>query len=127
MSAPVSKLALAMAHWGDPPDWVRALAVACDGETQAAVASRVGYSASVVSTVIKRTYPGNWRAVEDKVRGALMGAIIDCPSLGGLPLNECREWRVRSRKLSTANPMRVRMFRACMHCVHNRKPEGSSG
>ena len=88
----------AVAAWEDQtPDWVMALAIACDKSTQNRVAGRIGYSAAVVSNVLKAKYSGDLKAVEGAVKGALMNETVVCPVVGDLSRQACGEHRgVRS-------------------------------
>lgn len=111
--------------WGpEPPDWVRALAEACAATSQSKVAKRIGLSTTVVSQTLRCKYPGKMDNVEEAVRGRLMGALVDCPALGQLPLAECRQWREKSEAFVGTNTLRVWMYRACIRCPMNRKETG---
>lgn len=108
--------------WGDPlPDWVEMLARECASTSQRAVADRLGRSAGLISQVLAGKYPGDIAAIEDAVRGAWMGASVECPALGTLPTDECQAWRVKARTFVNVNSLRVRMYRACQACPRNRK------
>ncbi|MGZ9811259.1 hypothetical protein ACXN5S_12425 [Pseudoroseicyclus sp. H15] len=122
MSAALQK---AREAWGaELPDWVVSLAEACAASSQNKVAARVGYSGAVISGVLSRRYRGDMSAVEERVRGALMRAVVDCPALGELPTNECADWRKKARQFSGHNSQRVRMYRACHGCPRfKREPE----
>ncbi len=52
--------------WGDTlPDWVRALAEACEASSQNKVAQQLGYSGALVSNVLRnRAIPANSRRGE---------------------------------------------------------------
>jgi len=114
MSTPLD---IARAHWGaGMPDWVEALARACTETSQNKVAVRLGRSAALVSTVLRARYPGDLLAVEELVRGHLLAETVNCPSLGVLPLHECRDWRVKAKSFQNTNSLRVRMYRACRGC-----------
>jgi hypothetical protein len=103
--------------WGaDRPDWVEALAREADATSQARVAARLGRSNSVVSQVLRNTYAGSLRNVEELVRGQLMDAHVHCPALGRLRTHECASWRARSGTFQPTNSLRVRMYRACRSC-----------
>jgi len=115
-------LAVAEEAWGESlPDWVRAMAAECDATSQNKVATRMNRSASLVSSVIRNKYPGDMEAVEEVFRGAFMKKTLDCPALGTLPANECRDWRVKARTFVNVNSQRVMMFRACNRCPRNGK------
>lgn len=110
---------VAWADRGGAPDWIEALAQACDASTQSAVAERLGRSAGLISQVLRCKYPGDMAGVEDAVRGAFMAATIECPALGTLPTDECQQWRARSKTFVNTNSLRVRMYRACHRCPRN--------
>jgi hypothetical protein len=115
----------ARAAWGeDAPAWVMSLARECAASSQNKVAGLMGWSGSAISQVLKRQYPGDLNAVEDSFQGAFEGAVIDCPATGTMPTNECRSWREKSRQLSSHNPERVKMYRACSRCARNQKEAG---
>ena len=119
-----SPLDVAREHWGDPlPDWIEALARACAGSSQREVGERLKRSASLVSRVLRRSYPGDMAAVEEAVRGAYLGSAVDCPTLGWLPTDECQLWRKRSAQFASVNPTWVRMHRACDRCPRNQTPD----
>ena len=118
----MSKLTAARAAWGnDLPEWVAVLARACDDTSQNRVAKRLNRSASLVSQVLSRKYPGDLRTVEDIVRGALMAETLDCPALGEIGLDRCLGWRERARSTAPKNPLTLRMFRTCRTCPVNQK------
>lgn len=108
------------ADWPDgPPDWIVALAEACDRTSQRQAAEAIGYSASAVSTVLRARYPGDVGRVESAVRGAFMAATVDCPVLGEIPTTRCLHEQVQP--YAATNHVRVRLYRACPSCRHNRK------
>lgn len=105
-------------------DWIDALRRACEQETQASVAERIGYSASVISLVLKGRYRGNIAAVEQAVRGALMDERLECPILGEVRADVCREHQ--TRPFSATNPVRVRLYRACRRCPNRIEKGGKN-
>lgn len=121
MSA-IKKTARAKIHaaWGpDAPGWVRALADECDHTSQSKTATRIGYSAAVVNTVLGRTYRGDYTAVEQAVKGALQAETVQCPVAGELAAHQCSEYQ--RQPFSATNNMRVRLYRACRSgCPHSR-------
>lgn len=128
MSAPTAKKAenveKALAAWGDLPDWVLALAEACDAETQTAAGRRIDYSGSAVSQILSNTYRGDMPRVEIAVRGALMAETVSCPLLGDIARNVCLNWQ--RRPFSTASANAVRMYQACRSsCPHSRINQNS--
>ncbi len=118
--APLMPLDRAKAAWGDKlPDWVERLAVECGRSSQSKVASALDRSATMVSQVLSKSYPGDMAAIEDRVRGIYMDKTVICPALGDLPTQECQDWRNKARVFALGNPMRVRMYRACLSCPRN--------
>jgi hypothetical protein len=110
----------ARAAWGgDIPDWVLALAKACDESSQSAVAKRIGKSGALVSTVLNKAYGAGLTAVEQVVRGALMSATVDCPAVGEMPADLCITHQRET--WSPHNPQRIALYRACRAgCPHSR-------
>lgn len=116
-------VAVMRAHWGaEAPDWVVALAMECASSSQAKVARAMGRSAALVSTVLRRKYVGSYEAVEEVFNGVFKGAVTGCPALGTIPLNVCRDWRLKLRgEYIPTNRERVGMYRACSRCPQNMK------
>jgi len=118
-------LANARAAYGDAlPDWVESLANEANRTTGASAARRIGYSGSVVTSVCNATYGGDIGAVEAKVRGALMGATLDCPVLGEIGRDACLDEQKKRHVATSA--VRTALFHACRGgCEHSRlKSEG---
>jgi hypothetical protein len=58
--------------WGpETPDWVMALALACDESSQGRVALRLGVSTAMVNQVLKLKYKGRYDRIEQRVREEL--------------------------------------------------------
>jgi transcriptional regulator with XRE-family HTH domain len=91
--------------------WLAALRLACKEKSQAAVARRLGLSPATVNQVLKSSYKGNLRAIEERVRGALMGWTVDCPILGDIRRNVCLDWQ--AKPFAATNEQRVMLYRAC--------------
>lgn len=110
----------ARAAWGEAiPDWMIALAEACDNQSQSAVAKQLGYSAALVSQVIGNKYGGGLTAVEQAVRGAFLAAIVDCPVVGELAADACNAHQRAT--WAPLNPTRISFFKACRSgCPHSR-------
>jgi DNA-binding transcriptional regulator YdaS (Cro superfamily) len=102
---------------GTPPEWVRALAAACAGTTQAAVARRLGYSASVVNQVIRGSYKGDLARVEAVVRGAFMSECVVCPILGEIGRDVCLAHQRRGFDASSS--VRAQLYHACRKPCRN--------
>lgn len=117
--SPVDYLDKAREAWGDPPDWVIALAEEATRSGAAETAKRLQYSASVVSQVLGRKYGpygkgGDIDKFEAVVRGALMGSMVDCPVLGEIRRDQCRH--EQGRPFSASNSTRAHLRRACRTC-----------
>ena len=106
--------------WGETvPDWILALASEANASSQTEVAKRIGYSGSLVSSVIKGTYTGDLEGVEEAVRGAFMGYAVDCPVLGEIPKTRCL--KEQKMPLTAASSLRTRLYQACRDgCPHSR-------
>lgn len=121
-SSKVDFVCKATLAWGEPPDWVLALAEECNGSTQSAVARRLGVSAGLVSGVLAGTYGrkgGDMQRVEEIVRGALMGVQVICPVLGELTRDRCLDEQEQPFRATSAQ--RARLYHACRRgCPHYR-------
>ncbi|NTT88535.1 hypothetical protein [Tabrizicola fusiformis] len=118
----ISAVDKARAAWGPQvPDWVERLAEECMATSQNKVAARLNRSASLVSTVLGKTYAGSYEAVEEVVRGVYMRATVRCPAQGEIGANTCRDWMLKAARFSNINSERVRMYRACRACPRYRK------
>lgn len=101
--------------WGeDVPDWIEELARQVDATSQNQVAKQMKRSASLVSTVLSRTYGGSYAATEAVVRGVYMAGTVECPHLGTIPSSDCRDWQ--RAPFRNHNSHRVAMYRACARC-----------
>lgn len=114
MSTPMDT---AIEAWGAPlPDWLEVLAHKCAETSQRKAAKEIGYSAAMVSQLLRKRYSGNVAAVEEAVRGAWMGATVACPVLGDVPTTTCLSWQRKAREFVPSTSHRVRMYRACNAC-----------
>ena len=101
--------------WGvNPPDWIAALAGACDELSQAKVAFAIGYSPSVVNQVLAGVYAGKTEKVERAVRNIYLPEQVSCPVLGEITTTRCAA--AQGQPLSTANPLRIALARKCPLC-----------
>jgi len=110
-------------HWpdGGPPDWVVALAEACDRLGQRRAGEAIGYSGSLVSAVLRGRYTGDLAAVERKVRWVFLASTVACPILGEIQTEACL---ANQRKdYPTGNAQAVRLWRACRTCAHRTTEE----
>lgn len=97
-------------------DWIAALRAECARRSQGKVAEDIGYSAPVISAVLKGSYAANTRKIEQAVRGALMNGRVICPELGTVEAHKCLENQKRARRKEMTNPFRTRMTKACRKC-----------
>ena len=120
-------LANARDGWGDPPpDWIVRLAEECTRTSASEVAKRLDYSVAVVSSALLGNYKGSLRKVEAKVRGAFMGAVVDCPVLGEIERDRCET--EQGRKFFGTSANRARLYRACRGgCPNSRLKGGGDG
>ncbi|MFZ5428077.1 MAG: transcriptional regulator [Thermodesulfobacteriota bacterium] len=116
----MSNLTRAKAAWsGGLPDWVEALATACDEYSQRQVAVKLGYSAGTVNAVVNNKWPAKTEAIEAAVREHLMASTVICPVQGEIRLAACRD--NQALPFATTNNMRVRLYHACRSgCQHSR-------
>lgn len=111
----------ATSSWGAKlPDWIKVLALALDAEVakggnQRTLGDKITVSASSVSAVIGKTYPGNLNKIEGKVRGKLMSATVECPALG-LTMSRADCVNNQALKKSAASPDRFKLARVCPIC-----------
>lgn len=109
---------IAADSWDVVQDWVGALVAACDakGASQNTGAKRLGFSATVVSQVLRNDYPGNMANVESRVRAILTPNDVNCPALGPIDSADCLAWRDKADALNSVSPIIVRMYGACRRC-----------
>lgn len=114
--------------WGDAlPDWVAALARACDETSQNKVAVKMERSATLVSNILRNRYPADTSIVEDLVRGHFMREVVDCPALGEIGKQVCRRWRGKAAQFENVNSLSVSMYRACNRCpIHKGADDGAA-
>ncbi len=114
----------ARAAWGDAmPDWIEAMATACDETSQAKVAKAMGYTPAVVSTLLRRAYAADTTNVEKAARGAFMAATVDCPVLGTISARQCVQ--EQRQPFDSSTHQRVLLFRTCRSgkCPHSNHGE----
>lgn len=106
-------------------EWVAVLRAECATSSQKEVARRIRYSQATVSQVLSGTYGGDLAAVRMAVEGGLMHAELECPVLGPIGREQCREHQ--NRGFSATNPARVALWKACKGCPNNRRTAGRAG
>lgn len=112
--------------WGNTvPDWILSLAEEADRTSGEAAALKIGYSAAVVSNVLRAKYPGALGTVAERVRGALMGQTVDCPVWGDIGRDRCLT--EQSLPFLATSSARAQCYRACRSgCPNSRLPTSPS-
>ncbi|WP_051219469.1 helix-turn-helix domain-containing protein [Oceanobacter kriegii] len=98
----------------DEPRWLTELRNQCLSRSQAQVARELEVSGTLVSQVLNGKYPGDLSRIEKLVRGQYLGDTVTCPILGELELDNCQ--RYQRDGITTHNPLRVQLYRACKTC-----------
>ncbi|KAF5039660.1 hypothetical protein DSECCO2_541510 [anaerobic digester metagenome] len=109
----------AMSAWDMAmPDWLQALARACDASGLRKIAARLGVSPTLVSLALSHKYHGPLTHLEARVRATLLHVgHVDCPVLGGIPAEQCR--LEQQMPFCSTSPLRVQLYRACNRpCTH---------
>ncbi|MBR0962219.1 transcriptional regulator [Bradyrhizobium japonicum] len=116
--------------WGTPaPDWIQVLAEEADRVTATRAAKNIGYSAAVLSHVFANNYKGDLGAVEQKVRGALLGVKVMCPVYGEIGRDQCLDLQKNGPPFSSEASGRC--YRSCRgiggipKCPNSRIPDGA--
>ena len=111
MSVPLTMMDKARAAWGEPlPDWIKALAEACDESGLRRTAAKLTASPAIVSLAIHNKRE-KLDFIKPKVETYLMMTLVGCPILGIIGREKCL--REQARPFSTVNPMKVQLFKAC--------------
>lgn len=98
--------------------WIDELRRACEATSQRQVARRIGYTAPVVSQILRGVYPSDMARVRTAVEGALMQREVECPVLGTISRERCIAHQ--RRPFTPSNPATVRLYRACRSgCPHS--------
>lgn len=105
-------------------EWIEVLRKEVEATSQSRVATALGVSKTQISQVLSGKYPADPADLRRKVEGHYMNRTVECPVLGIIPVHECKEHQ--GRPFSSANPLRVRLFRACRAGCPNSKLEASA-
>jgi len=109
--------------WGVVPDWIVELAAMADTSGLKGAAKAIGYTGGLVSGVLNNKYAGDVGAVEQRVRGALMGVVVDCPVLGEIGRDHCLQEQQTPFRATSAH--RAQLFHACRNGCPNARPKGA--
>lgn len=111
MSTTATARKKAKAAWGtNMPDWIKALAEACDESGLRQTAAKLNASPAMLSLAINNRRE-NLEFLKPKVTSILMISMVPCPVLGVIGREECL--REQAADFSAVNPMKVRLYRAC--------------
>lgn len=88
------------------------------------VESDTGMSKTTLSQVLNKKYAGNMQNIEATVLAAYSNIKVACPVLGKIPTKRCKD--ERKKPFNSLNPIRVRLFKACKTCPHNKSAGGQS-
>jgi len=116
-----TNLERALAGWGaDLPDWVEALARACDASSQTEIGKLLRYSRTAICLLVNGEYHCNQTAIETRIRLVLMRPpAIHCPGEGREISSEACAARAVS-PMPMSSPQELRAWTACRTCPHSR-------
>jgi hypothetical protein len=103
-------------------NWLERLREAVAESSGNQVARRLGVSPATISLLVNEKYKGDMTAMEERVRGALIGETVDCPVLGEIGRDACLTWQ--RAKFIASNPTRIKLYRACRGGCPNSKSGG---
>lgn len=107
----MSAMKKAAAAWGVAlPDWIKALAEACDEAGLRKTALKLNASPAIVSLAISNKRE-KLDFIKAKVEAVLMITMVSCPVRGIMGRDECL--REQAKPFSSVNPQRVQLYRAC--------------
>lgn len=111
MSTVLTAMEKARAAWGvHMPDWVKALAEACDEAGLRKTAAKLHVSSAMASLAINRKRI-DLSFIKYPVEKTLMVTMVACPVLGVMGRDECL--REQAKPFSSVNPLRVQLFKTC--------------
>lgn len=96
----------------DHTPWLQALRAEVARTSQARTSERLRISEATVSQVLSGSYKANTQRIERRVRGELMGEVVECRVLYDISLRVCQDVQERSRGAGS-NPMYQQCFSAC--------------
>lgn len=103
--------------WGQSaPEWMQALARACDAHTLRKVAAMLKVSPALVSLNLRRQSNAS-ELLEKRVKSRIMVSLIHCPVLGLIDAPTCMT--EQEQPLLTTNTQRIQLYKACHGgCLH---------
>lgn len=114
----------AAAAWGKPlPDWINALAEACDETSLRKTAAKLAVSPAIVSLAVNAKRDRvKLDFIKTRVEATLMITMVPCPVLGIIGRKKCLQ--EQAADFSPTNPLRVQLFRACRNgCRYYKEPK----
>jgi len=106
---------------GDQPwrdeEWVQVLNAEVDERGKDAVAEALGCSRAMVHQLKEAKYGSPVEKWRRKVMAELARDRVQCPVLGAIDVDECREHR--NAEFAATNPERIRLYRTCPTCPNN--------
>jgi len=103
------------------PAWLRTLQKECNRKSQAIVARELGVSPAVINQALKSTYKGRVNRIKSLVEGRYMGATVECPVIGEIPLDRCMDFQTRRNQFAATNPIRVQLHMTCPACPNSQE------
>lgn len=110
-----------MSEQSNNRNWLAVLREACADSTQSAIARRLGVSTAQISQALAGKYKGDLSRLQMLVEGHLLNKTVRCPVVGECEIHKCEEHQLRDRRFATANPLFVRLYRACRSGCPNSK------
>ncbi|MEG2004577.1 MAG: hypothetical protein RR014_00945 [Bilophila sp.] len=119
----MSATSRALMAWGEPlPDWIEALATACDAQSMRKVAADLKVSAALISLALRNCHHAKLDYIMDRVKSMLMVSIVSCPVLGMINTTDCIA--NQKKAFSSVNPLQVQLYRACHgRCLYSKNKE----
>jgi len=102
--------------WADE-EWVQVLRDAVDETSKQAVADALECSRAMVHQLMTGRYSSPVEKWRTKVMAELARDRVQCPVLGPISTEKCRE--TRDRDFAATSPMRVELHRTCPSCPNN--------
>ncbi len=104
-------------------NWLDTLRKACEETNPNFVARQLNVPLRMIDRALKGKYKDSSKRLQTWVEGVLQGKTVDCPVIDNLPKHKCLEYQTRDPKFATANPLSIRLYRACRSgCPHSKLP-----
>ncbi|WP_299072797.1 hypothetical protein [uncultured Paraglaciecola sp.] len=100
-------------------NWFELLTLKVNTLGRRIVESDTGMSKTTLSQVLNKKYAGSMANIEANVLAAYANIKVTCPVLGSIPVKRCNI--EKKKPFSAANPTRVRLYKTCKTCPHNKQ------